>query len=438
MTYRRLILLLSVLLPLIAVAADPLWLESDSADAVAARMASDFSLTRGEAVTLLKEKYPSIDEAVIDSLIADGTIESVIIGGERMIHRKAPRNLGLLDSRFGDAFSGRGSNAAPRRLMYCDSVLRGKDTHEVTYRFTIDVPWHEALRGDTLRVWMPLPRRTRRQPQVEVLSAFPQKYVISPDSASVHKSIYFEAPVTDGDTAHFEYVCRFTTRGEYFPPDRIRSDIRPYNTRSIDYIRYTAEELPHIVRVDSLAAVIAGDETDPYRLSELAFDYIVSCYPWAGAREYSTIPCIPRYVLEAGHGDCGQVALLYISIMRSLGVPARWESGWMLHPGEKNLHDWAEVYFEGVGWVPVDVSFGRYSGSGDPAVRDFYSTGIDSHRLAANSGVCGEFYPPKRFIRSETVDFQLGEVECSRGNLFYPGWLQHLQILEQKTVWNQE
>lgn len=30
----------------------------------------------------------------------------------------------------------------------------------------------------------------------------------------------------------------------------------------------------------------------------------------------------------------------------------------MMHPRAWNLHDWAEVYFEGVGWVPVDQSFG--------------------------------------------------------------------------------
>ena len=82
--------------------------------------------------------------------------------------------------------------------------------------------------------------------------------------------------------------------------------------------------------------------------------------------------------------------------MRTLGVPARWESGWMMHPGEVNYHDWAEVYFEGVGWVPVDVSFGRYDNASGPRARKFYSTGIDAYRMAANSGVCGPLLPAKR------------------------------------------
>ena len=166
------------------------------------------------------------------------------------------------------------------------------------------------------------------------------------------------------------------------------------------------------------------------------YNYIITKYPWAGAREYSSIECIPQFVLAENHGDCGQVALLYISIMRTLGVPARWESGWMLHPGQKNLHDWAEVYFEGVGWVPVDPSFGRYIGAENKATQKFYSTGMDQYRFATNIGVCGQLYPTKKYLRSETVDFQMGEVECSKGNLFYPGWKKKLEIIESKYVNN--
>ena len=185
---------------------------------------------------------------------------------------------------------------------------------------------------------------------------------------------------------------------------------------------------PHIADLSQMARAIADGETNPYLISRKILNYI-SRYPWAGAREYSTLECIPEYVIREGHGDCGQVSLLYISMMRSLGIPARWESGWMLHPGEKNYHDWAEVYFEGVGWVPVDASFGRLSASENPDVVYFYNQGMDAHRFASNLGVCGELYPAKRYVRSETVDFQAGEVETSRGNLFYPAWDSTFDII---------
>lgn len=59
---------------------------------------------------------------------------------------------------------------------------------------------------------------------------------------------------------------------------------------------------------------------------------------------------------------------------------------------------------------------------------------MDAHRLAANHTVCGDFYPAKRFVRSETVDAQMGEVETTRGNLFYPAWDSHLQLISVTPV----
>lgn len=412
----------------------PSWLEQDSAAAIHSRLLADFSLTMPEAAEALQEKIPGITPDSIRALAKEGIVELMTIDGTERMHRKSVRNISLLHPALRGTWTCRGAESSEARRSYADSVIRASEglladggAHRVHYRFSIDVPYDPVLRGDTLRVWMPYPIESQRQRDIRLISAS-GPYVISTPEQSVHRTIYFEAPVSEGDTTRFEYEAEFVTSGEYFAPGRILADMKPYDKESDLYRRYTVFEAPHIVGLDSLARQIVGAETNPFRQSELVYDYIVQ-YPWAGAREYSTIPCIPRYVLETGHGDCGQVSLLYISLMRSLGVPARWESGWMLHPGEKNLHDWAEVYFEGVGWVPVDVSFGRYTNAASEAVRNFYSTGMDAHRFAANQGVCGEFFPPKRFVRSETVDAQMGEVESSRGNLFYPGWDQHLELI---------
>ena len=105
------------------------------------------------------------------------------------------------------------------------------------------------------------------------------------------------------------------------------------------YIKYTAEEYPHIIKPEKLkklAHTIVGEEKNPVLQASMIYDWIATNFPWAGAREYSTIPNIPEYVVENRHGDCGQVALLYITLVRCLGIPARWESGFMLHPGAEN------------------------------------------------------------------------------------------------------
>lgn len=428
----------------------PVWIEADSLEAIHSRLLYDFPWTLDEARPVLKERYPELTDAQIDEFVARKYIETLTIDGQLRVHRKAPRNLALLNPEMSGE-TGRGDTARPERIAYVDSVLaytRGTlpdgGAHEITFRFSIDVPFDSALVGDTLRVWLPLPLDSTfvdYQQNVEILTTSQPDYALAVDvmgdaERDFHNSIFMTAPAPTaaGDTAHFNYTGRYIARGQYFSPEFIQANMRPYDKNSDLYRRYTAFDGPHYVRLDSLAAAIVGTETNPLRQSRLVFDYIQDTYPWAGAREYSTIDCIPTYVVEQGHGDCGQVTLLYISLMRTLGVPARWISGWMVHPGEINYHDWGATYFEGIGWVPVDVSFGRYLNSRDPEAKYFYNTGMDSWRMCINTGVGMPMLPPKRFVRSETVDFQAGEVECSAGNLFFPGWESDLEIISTKPI----
>lgn len=417
------------------------WLEADSAVAIQSRIRSDFPLSMAEAEDKIKDMYPDVENHVLEEYIKNKQLEVKVIDGQQRVHRKGPDNLKLLNHEIGQTWNGRGSDATEEEISWIDTIVdetKGdgslSNSHYVKYRFSIDVPRHEFLIGDTLKVWMPLPMETQRQKNVSILTSS-HDYIASAGK-SEHNTIYMEQPVSENSDSiiHFEYVGEYNVSAQYFSPEFVETNIKEYDKESEFYKKYTAVEHPHIIKIDSLAKQIVGKEESPYKMSEMVYDYIVDSYPWAGAREYSTIECIPQYVISERHGDCGQVALLYISLMRSLGVPARWESGWMLHPGQKNLHDWAEVYFEGIGWVPVDVSFGRYKTSDRREVCNFYSTGMDSYRFATNNGVCSQLYPQKKFLRSETVDFQVGEVECSQGNLFYPGWKKKLEILEMVSV----
>ncbi len=67
------------------------------------------------------------------------------------------------------------------------------------------------------------------------------------------------------------------------------------------------------------------------------------------------------WVLENKQGVCDELTNLFISMMRSLGIPARFVSGLAY----TNLghtwgsHGWAEVYFPDKGWVPFDVTYGQ-------------------------------------------------------------------------------
>jgi transglutaminase-like putative cysteine protease len=68
-------------------------------------------------------------------------------------------------------------------------------------------------------------------------------------------------------------------------------------------------------------------------------------------------------VFQQKRGVCQDFAHLMLSCMRSLGLPARYMSGYILTrppPGKKRLvgadasHAWVSVYCPGFGWIDVD------------------------------------------------------------------------------------
>ncbi|MGM0377217.1 MAG: transglutaminase-like domain-containing protein, partial [Bacteroidota bacterium] len=86
-----------------------------------------------------------------------------------------------------------------------------------------------------------------------------------------------------------------------------------------------------------------------------------------------------------------------------------------------------EVWYDGVGWVPVDVSF-KLQESEDPRIREFYLSGIDAFRFVVNKDYGRSFCPPKKWPRSEPWDFQRGELEWAGGNLYFDQWNWDMEV----------
>jgi hypothetical protein len=114
-------------------------------------------------------------------------------------------------------------------------------------------------------------------------------------------------------------------------------------------------------------------------------------------------------------------------MLRYKGIPARWQSGFEVPPDYENMHDWCEIYYEGAGWIPVDVDYGLQQ-TEIKVLKEFYLSGIDSYRLILNDGISGNLYPHKKFMRSELYDFQRGEVEWKGGNLYFDKWDYDINI----------
>ncbi len=408
------------------------------------RVKLDFDRTRDDIILWIKKnRLFTPSDSMLDSWEQSKALEFRIIDGEKRYFRNAAPNLFRVDESARGLTAGSSpSTDVPLDTLLIDafnnktgSDIKGKyllPEKRMKARYTLTVNADAVPEGEILKVWLPFPRKDiDRQTNVELLATSQSDYILS-DDKTVHTSLYMEQKTVAGEPTVFWIDFQFNSRGEWFDLSEIEAV--PYDKSSSLFQRYTAEQRPHIgfsQNIRQLTDSVTRDAQTPVEILQAVYRYIAANYPWASALEYSTIANIPEYVIENRKGDCGQVALLLITMLRYKGVPARWQSGWMTHPGEVNLHDWAEVYFEGTGWVPVDISFGRGGPIPIPPGREFFMSGIDPYRLYLNTDFSGDFYPPKRYPRSETVDFQRGEVESGQWNLYFDQWRYRMNLSSQ-------
>ena len=147
---------------------------------------------------------------------------------------------------------------------------------------------------------------------------------------------------------------------------------------------YAAEEFPDLARllerhhpdperhVDAWARrfLRRGVQTQTLDLLAAMTRAIKSDFIYAAREEEGTNP--PVTTLETGRGACRDFALLMMEACRSLGLAARFVSGYLYDEalvdsagpvvGGGTTHAWCAIYLPGAGWVEFDPTNGVVSG----------------------------------------------------------------------------
>lgn len=301
---------------------------------------------------------------------------------------------------------------------------------------TITVKPDVVPKGETIRCWMPYPQQFEAQSGVELLASTPEVSWINHPLYPM-RSIYFEQPSLGKEPTPFGAKYLLTTYPRYNPVDPIQ--VLQNDRFDPNFFFYVREQSPHVdfhPLIRQMAMEIGQGDSNPYFRARRFYDWISRNIQYSYAREYSTLRNISHYTLQNRYGDCGQIALLFITLCRASDIPARWESGWMLYPMLTNLHDWARIYIEPYGWIPVDPYMGVFFEQKAEALtteqrrelQDFYFGGMDAYRLVVNSDHGYAHYPPRESFRSDTVDFQRGELEAAGKNIYFDQFNYRLKV----------
>ncbi|VVB73778.1 Transglutaminase-like superfamily protein [uncultured archaeon] len=115
---------------------------------------------------------------------------------------------------------------------------------------------------------------------------------------------------------------------------------------------------PYDSEIKAIAERVRGETggDDVWTVAKALFVWLKSNTEYYHGPDSDTYTKSAVEVLHSGNGDCDELASLYLSLLRSAGIPARFVRGYSIEksPNEYIPHQWVEFY-DGE-WVPVEVA----------------------------------------------------------------------------------
>ena len=370
---------------------------------IAQGMKREYPLDFSRALALIRTDIPDFTEQELSDILEDSVVDWHMVNGQP--HFQDYFRGSLYDNRPDlSRRAGRGTPVPACRDENAE-IMQKNGSRAFRFRVRCSIkPVPGAVReGESVLVHLPYPLPCEYQSNIVLHDASPDAYI----SGTEQRTVSFRAPYRPGDSyfAEFSYTMKVPYRA-----------LDPQAVSVTQPSFYTEEHPPQILFTPYLCALakeIAGGETNPLLLARRVYEYITTHTVYSFVREYLLIENIPEACLLNRFGDCGVMALAFITLCRILGIPARWQSGLSVYPDHIGPHDWAEFYVAPYGWLFCDPSHGVGALRAENSMRyTHYFGNLDPFRMITCRDIMGTFDPPKKHLRIDPYDNQFGEIEC--------------------------
>lgn len=382
---------------------------------LAARIPSQYSYSYEEALELLRANIRDFKDEELETLWEENTADWIYINGRVQFHELFFDNLMKTRDDYGARFLGTMEDNEKNAALLRENVRLmeehgGRTVHmRLLTRLSLTPEAEKACMGKTAHVYMPLPVEYAQVRNLRLLGfEGTAGEPVSVDNGSYpQRTARFETVIRGGEVWQTEF--EFDNETVFRNPD-------PSQVLFSQPSFYTGEEAPHIrftPYLRELTRSVTEGEENPLLEAEKIYRFITSQVKYSFVRSYSTVEDIPEFTAANRKGDCGFQALLFITMCRIAGIPARWQSGLYATPLTVGSHDWAQYYVAPFGWLSADCSFGGSAfRQGDEKRRAYYGANLDPYRIPYASQFMHSFSREEEGLRDDPYDNQSGEVFC--------------------------